>query len=401
MRADAPGWTDLYLSLAAIVGLVVLQGVILARGPEDPLNRRFLFGLRVTMLLFAGRALVSLTGLQGLRTLTLLAAALIPISVLILTEGLLRRHAPAWIKSLIGGGTALFAVLAVLPSAWVEPFRSYGFLLFQVSGLLVSGWLVLGRDARSLSASENRTVERLGLSLLLLIPLVAADYLMVWLGLPIQLSALAVLLLCWLAISLGRIEAGHGGVLGGFAVIVLVTVLAAAVIAQLATMDKDGAILVGAIVLAALLVAAIISDARALKSEEQSLSLLRHMADFDHADALGFLRGLADHPLVQGAVLVDAAALADLNEAVLARLFAVNPVLRRTYTVASGDDADHLAHLFDRFAATHLLFADDAPFRLVALSMPALATSPRAELELRAVQRMAWLIAKGGAHATV
>ena len=200
MRADAPGWTDLYLSVAAIVGLVVLQGVILARGPEDPLNRRFLFGLRVTMLLFAGRALVSLTGLQGLRTLTLLAAALIPISVLILTEGLLRRHAPAWIKRLIGGGTALFAVLAVLPSAWVEPFRSYGFLLFQVSGLLVSGWLVLGRDARSLSASENRTVERLGLSLLLLIPLVAADYLMVWLGLPIQLSALAVLLLCWLAI---------------------------------------------------------------------------------------------------------------------------------------------------------------------------------------------------------
>ncbi|MEN8842177.1 MAG: hypothetical protein ABF288_13730, partial [Octadecabacter sp.] len=70
-------------------------------------------------------------------------------------------------------------------------------------------------------------------------------------------------------------------------------------------------------------------------------------------------------------------------------------VLRRADPpFTDGAEGDHIKHLFSMFNASHILLADDAPVTLVALSMPSLATSPRAELELAAVQRMARLKSK-------
>jgi len=90
--------TDLYLSLAALVGLIILH-MTLTR--DDALTRRFRFTIRVTMLLFAGRALVVLTGGEAFRFLVMLGAGLIPLSVLLLTEGLLRRQSPHSVYYLI------------------------------------------------------------------------------------------------------------------------------------------------------------------------------------------------------------------------------------------------------------------------------------------------------------
>ena len=399
MRTDAAQWVDVYLSLAAVGGLVILHRVITARGADDPLNRRFLFGLRVTMLLFAGRALVMATGLTGFRVLVLLAASLIPLAVLLFTEGLLRRHAPGWVKRLIGAGTLVFVIAALMPAAIADPVRVWGLLVFQISGLLLSGWLILARDKAGLSGAENRTVERLGLSLVALIPLVAADYLMVALGVPVQLSPLAVLALCWLAVSLGRAEAGHGGILTSFATIGLAAVCAAGLVTVITGLDRNGAVLMLTSILATLTLTSILNDARTLKSDEQSLSLLRHMAEFEGTDPVAFLRGLAAHPLVEGASVIGPAELADLDQAVLGRVFATHPVLRCAPKAVAGEAGDYIAHLRDRFAATHLLLVTQAPLQLVALSMPALSASPRAELELRAVQRMALLLSRKGADA--
>lgn len=394
MIAAAPVLTDISLSLAALAGLFVLHGVIAGRGRTDPLNRRFLFGIKVTMLLFAGRALTGLTGVEGLRIIVLFAAALIPIAVLILTEGLLRRHAPARVKAAVGVGTVVFAVAALVPAALADPLRLYALLSFQIGGLLAAGWLVVARDRTSLSTQENRAVERLGLSLILLIPLAAADFLMADLGLPVQISPLAVLFLCWLALSLGRDEARHRRALGSIAAVVVAGGLTAVLIATLVPLDRDGSIIVAALILASMLLAAVFNDARAVQGEEQSLSLLRHLAG-GGKDATGFLQGLQAHPLVEGAAIIDSQSLNDLDAAVLARIFAAHPVLHPADAVAATDEeGDHIAHLFDRFAATHVLCVTTAPLTLVALSMPAITASPRTELELRAVQRMAQLLAE-------
>lgn len=395
MIAAAPALTDVFLSLAALVGLGVLHHTITSRDPDDPINRRFLFGIRVTILLFAGRALVVLTGGTGFRALVMLAAALIPLAVILLAEGLLRRHAHPAIKLGMAAGTVAFTLLAFAPVSLVGTGWVWGLLAFQVAAFSAAGWMIAARDSASLAHAENRMAVRLGLSLILLIPLAAADFLMVEVGLPIQVSPLAVLFLCWLAISLGRAQTG-GTALVMFCVVVLAAVLAGGLIAVLAGFDRGGVVQVLAICLAAMLAATIFNDASTLRSEVRSLSLLGYLAA-GADDLVDFLRGLQAHPLVEGAVLVDAAALADLDGAVLVRVFKAAPVLRRAVPPNLGEaEDDHIAHLFDRYAATHIILARHDPLLLVALSLPGLAASPVAEMELQAVQRMAVLMQRAG-----
>ncbi len=174
MNAGAVVLVQLYLWLAALAGLFVVHQMVAARGPWQPLNRRFLFGLRVTILLFAGRVLLLLTGIAAFRILVLLAAALIPLAVLLLTEGLLRRHAPVAFKVVIATGTVVFGIGAPWYGDSIDPARLYGLLAFQTLGFGLSGYLVLTRDRAGLGPQENRMVGRLGLSLILLVPMAAA-----------------------------------------------------------------------------------------------------------------------------------------------------------------------------------------------------------------------------------
>jgi len=394
MIAAATIMTQLFLSCAALLGLFVLQSVLVRRDPWDPINRRFLFGVRMTMVLFAGRALMILTGIEAFRVLVLFAAAVIPLAVLILTEGLLRRHAPPPIKAVIGAGAVLFAAMSLWYSNSIDPARLFALLGFQLLGFVLSGWLIVMRDKGSLSASENAMVVRLGLSLILFIPLAAGDFLLLSLGLPIQFSALGVLILCWLAIGLGRTYLGHRATMVNLGVMVCAAVIVGGMLGFFAQHGRDGFLLTIAAVMTTLFVVAILTDARALRLEEQSLGLLRQLASARTDDPMTFLRDLQDHPLVEGAVVVSAESLEDLQDGVLDAIFSAAPVLRRVDPPQLGAVADdHIAYLFARYSATHILLAVPHPRVLVALAMPSLGASPSAELELQVVQRMAALIA--------
>lgn len=395
MIAAAPVLIQLFLSAAALVGLVVLQNVLVRRDQWDPINRRFLFGIRVTMLLFAGRILASITGIEAFRVLVLLAAALIPLGVLLLTEGLLRRHAPPLVKLLVGGGAVAFGISALWYSDSIDPARLFALLGFQTMGFVLSGWMVVTRDQTQLSRSENALVVRLGLSLLLFIPLAAGDFLLLYFGLPIQFSALGVLILCWLAIGLGRTHQGHRATLTNLGVMIVAAVGVGGMVAFLGQLGWDDALLCIAAIMAVLFVVAILNDARALQHEDQSVGLLRYLATAQTDDPMVFLRDLQNHPLVEGAVVVNEASLTGLQDDVLDRIFAASPVLRRSDPPYLGPVADdHIAYLFERYAATHVILAMPRPRVLIALSMPSLGLSPAAELELQVVQRIAALLAR-------
>lgn len=395
MIAAATIMTQLFLSAAALTGLFVLQTVLTRRDHDDPINRRFLFGVRVTMVLFAGRALMILTGIEAFRIFTLLGAAIIPLAVLILTEGLLRRHAPPLVKAVIGGGAVVFAVSSLWYSGSIDPARLFALLGFQLLGFVMSGWLIISRDKASLSVTENAMVVRLGLSLILFIPLAAGDFLLLSIGLPIQFSALGVLILCWLAIGLGRPHLGHRATLVNLGVMVGAACGVGAMIAAFAQLGRDGYLLSIAAIMTMLFVVAILNDARALRLEEQSVGLLRQLAMARTDDPMTFLRDLQDHPLVEGAVVVSEESLQGLQDDVLDRIFAAAPVLRRSDPPVLGPVADdHIAYLFARYSATHVMLAVPRPRVLVALAMPSLGASPSAELELQVVQRMAVLMAK-------
>jgi len=338
--------------------------------------------------------LMILTGVEAFRILVLFAAALIPLAVLILTEGLLRRHAPPLIKAVIGGGAAVFAISSLWYSQAIDPARLHLLLGFQLSGFVLSAWMIVTRDRGSLSSTENAMVVRLGLSLILFIPLAAADFLMLYFDLPIQFSALGVLILCWLAIGLQRRHMGHRATMVDLGVIVLAAILAGGMIGMFAQVDRDGYFLTIAVIMTTLFMVSIVNDARALRLQAQSLGLLRQMAAPTTDDPMIFLRDLQKNPLVDGAVLVSHESLAALQDEVLEQIFTAAPVLRKADPPQLGEVADdHIAYLFGRYAATHLMLVNPRPRVLVALSMPSLSASPSAELELQVVQRMAALMA--------
>ena len=158
---------DTITSLAALFGLLIVISVV--GGRDDGLSRRFLFGLRVLAVLLACRILDWTTGLALFRFVTIAAAGLLPLAALLLTEGLLRRHAPFALKFFAASGALLFLLLALIPESLAEPWRMAMLLAFQFGGFVAIGWLVMTRDRDSLSAAENRTVERMALSLLSLI----------------------------------------------------------------------------------------------------------------------------------------------------------------------------------------------------------------------------------------
>lgn len=392
MSPAAPLLTELYLSLATLIGLIAVHRMLTSADPDEPITRRFLFGIRVTLMLFAGRALAILLGSDWLYLLVHLGAALVPLAVLLLTEGLLRRHAPRWLKWLAAGGAALFVVLAPLPAGWIDPARLGGLLAYQVAIFSAAGWMIWTRDRTSLNTAENLTVSRLALSLILLIPLIAGDFLMETLGLPVRLSPLGVLTLCWLAVGLNR-PGGARLMILGFCGLLALALASGVLIATASQTGWDGVVLFGVITLAALLVIAVLQDARSGQAASQHLGLLTYLARAPAPDAMSFLRGLQSHPTVDGAALIDDRALADLDPQVLDRVLARQPVLRRSDPARPDPvEQEHIDHLFERFAASHIMAISLQPRRLVALAMPALAASPQSEMELETVQRMAALM---------
>lgn len=401
MNAYAPPLADLVLSLAALAGLWTLDRVLRAAGPDDPVVRRFRFGVFAVLLVFLGRSMVALTGAGALRFIEYIGAGLIPLAVLLLVEGLLRRHAPGWAKTLFAGGAIVMVILALLPAAWVDPGRILITLTLQVAAFAVAAWLVLTRDKGSLSASENRAAERLAVSLLLIVPLGASDFLISVLGLPVRPSGIAVLFLCWLAIGLWRGDGGgHRAPLSTFTVMVVCVAAVTWVVASGFGAERSAIIMIAALVLAAVLLSSVVADARAALAEAATPSILTNLSDWSDENPVAFFRSLAGHPAVAGAVFVDEPALSGLDGDVLDRLFAARPVLRRREAPPTEPDlADLCAHLFDRYEATHILQVRGAPRLLLALSLPSIAAGTRTEEELEVAQRMAALMESRNARA--
>ena len=390
MTAAAPYIAHVFLSLAALTALWRVAAVLTARDAWDPINRRFLFGLRVVMAIFAGRALMVLTGIDAFRILVLVGAAFVPLAVLILAEGLRRRHAPRWLKLFIATGTVVFAVTGLWFGTGIDHIRLWALLAFQLAGLLAAGWLILGRDRASLSAAENTAAERLALSLFGLLALLPLDYVMDLIGLPVQVSGLAVLVLCWLALSLGETAMGHRESLRNITVILVAGGLATAAGGLIAGLGLRGTVVLGAVILGAMLAAAVVIASIGLQTRARSLSLLP-VLDRGSADGAA----LAAHPVIAGAVEVSADELPDIPPETLAALFEAHPVLRASEPPERTEQAEIARYLHDRFGASHVLCLSRDPLRLMALTLPSLAATAEAELELATFARMARLENRG------
>lgn len=388
-------FADSIVSAAALFGLMILVSSI-KRSGKDSISRRFLFSLYIIQLLLLFRILTWVTGAWIFDALTIIVAGILPLAMIILTEGLLRRHASKLVK-VIAAGTAIgFIPLALLPEPFAEPWRSILLLTAQLWGFITAGYMVWTRDKESLSSAENIIIERIALSIPLIIPLIITDFRIPDFESPVRLSGIAILFMCWLTVSLERSHLKNSDMLRAFLILLSGSILAGFAISYLIETDLTGYFQICVVTLSATLVAVLYNDSISLRFDERRDSLLKHMAQGDIKSSAVFLRGLQYHPLVEGAVILEENDLQDFDHDLLKSVFDRDALQRKTSITSanSSSEAENLKWLFERFNATHVILVSNAPLSLVALNMPSLSASPGAETELRAVQRMAILISE-------
>lgn len=388
-------FADSIVSLAALFGLMLLVTFI-KRSGKDSISRRFLFTIRVIQFLLFFRILYWISDVGIFDALTFITAGMLPLSMIILTEGLLRRHASKTVKTIAVGSVVIFIVLGFLPENIAEPWRSGLLFTAQLWGFVTAGYMAWTRDKESLSSSENRVIERIALSIPLIILLLITDFRIAGFESPIRLSGLSILFMCWLTVSLERSHLKNTDMLRAFSVLIAGAVMAGIAIAYLLETNLNGYIQISVITLSATMVAVLYNDCISLRFDERRDSLLKHIAQGDFSSSQNFLRGLQNHPLVEGAVILSQEELGDFDKNILRSIFSNDALQRKTDIIKTdkSEKAEHLNWLFERYNATHIILVSNKPISLVALSMPSLAASPGAETELRAVQRMAILISE-------
>lgn len=388
-------FADSIVSASALLGLMILVSSI-KRSGRDSISRRFLFSLYIIQALLLFRILTWITGIWFFDALTFITASILPLGMIILAEGLLRRHASKHVKIIAASIALIFIPLAFLPESFAEPWRSALLLIAQLWGFCTAGYMVWTRDKNSLSSGENSIIERIALSIPLIIPLIITDFRIPDFEFPVRLSGIAILFMCWLTISLERSHLKNSDMLKAFLILLSGSVFAGIAIAYLVDTSVTGYFQISVITLSITMVAVLYNDSIALRFDERRESLLKHMAEGNIKSSATFLRGLQNHTLVEGAVILKEDDLLDFDHKLLKSVFKNDPLQRKNdmNKVNSSAEIENLKWLFERFNATHVILVSNKPLSLVALNMPSLSASPGAETELRAVQRMAILISE-------
>lgn len=158
---------DVLINVFAAAGSFVLARETHRSDPFGPVTRRIDFALKFVALFFLLRAFAWGTrNPLALHIADVLAGSL-PLVSLHVAEGLLRRHAPQWLKLTLIAGPALLVLAKLLPFAPTKVADSI--LIATVLGGYISvAALLWRRDTRSLTVAENSNIRRVLLALLIL-----------------------------------------------------------------------------------------------------------------------------------------------------------------------------------------------------------------------------------------
>jgi hypothetical protein len=126
---------DSIVNICGAVGLSVAMMTFHRRDSKSPLTKRLLLAIGVVTMLFFVRGVAWWSGNALLDRMSLIPAALIPFGILIVTEGMLRRHAPRLMKMAVAVGGYFWGSAACL--AWSVSPRHISWC-FRSSSLPVS-----------------------------------------------------------------------------------------------------------------------------------------------------------------------------------------------------------------------------------------------------------------------
>jgi hypothetical protein len=382
---------DSVVSGAALAGTLAAIAVIRARSTPDGLSSRFIFALSLVAAIMAMR-LLSWNLHQGVfETLTRLFAAWIPLSALVVLEGLQRRHAPEPLKyaALIGG--IVFSIFAFISGGLGFPL--YFLLAFQLAGLAAIYLLALFGNNDGLTAQESRVLARIRFALPILVVFLASDYGVFEQFVPIRASGIAILFFCWMAIGPSSATTGQQEAGLAFLVTAVLAVIIGAAATSMSQMDWGFLIQVAAMALCTGILALVLNEAVRAFAESRRDDVLKALVAADTSDIRHFIASVAEGSPLQGSRVLDDDELADFDATALRAAFADKPVIgRRDLPRFADDTRQQLDSLFTTYDATHLLALSTDPLILSATTLPSVGRNSAIETELALVQRMAMLV---------
>ena len=377
---------DVFVTLAALLGLLIFAGALRRQRPRTPLIETFIAAIYALCALMAARLLQWSTDLSWTGRATFLIAGTVPLFALLVVEALLRRHAALAFKYWVAGGALLFTAMAVFAPAVFAPVAILALALFQLLSFAGLAVMVLLRDETSLTPAENQMVNRLALSFLVILPFLLTDFRTEYLDAPVRLGGIAILTLCWLALTLEWDR-------DDFALVAPVLAYgfcllgATGAVAAIASLDLRATVQVLAILASALLLAAVYRQARANAAQEGQSLLMSVMADRSIRSQEALLRAITTGG---SAVVLDETSLGDFDAGFRAH-FTNIPMIAEAMVprMSKPELAEQFEWFFKKFEASHALLVSARPFRLLVMDIPVLAQSDRLDEELRVLQRLA------------
>jgi hypothetical protein len=384
---------DSIVNLCGAIGLTVAMVTLHRRDARSPLTRRLLLALGVIATLFFVRGAAWWSGNASLDRISLIPAALIPLGALIVTEGILRRHAPRQVKIVIvlgGIGLGLGGALGL------ERFATLYFVLlslFQLAGFATCGWLLATRDRTTLMASENRSIGRLAVGALIVIPFIATDFQVLAPDIPVRLGALgALLVVTAILIAGGGAETRRQALLMTALRLSSSALLGAA--AAFVSPDVDGAQIMrfGAIAISGVLTIGLMVDALRAYFESQVPGVLNSVAASPARTRDQLIAELARHPIFESARRYRENELAAYDPPMLRDFLSTRRVLRRVeapWGLTSSDPAvERAVSLMAANSATHLIILSHDPIDVIVLAVPVISADPATETALALVRRL-------------
>jgi hypothetical protein len=384
---------DSIVNLCGAIGLCVAMMTFYRRDPRSPLTRRLLLTLGVIATLFLMRGIAWGTGNELLDRLSVIPAALIPLGALVVTEGILRRHAPRIVKLTMLIGAIVLGLGGALGLEQFAMLYAVALALFQLAGFAICAGLLATRDRAALMASENRSIGRLAVGALVVIPFILTDFRTLFPEIPVRLGALGALLtVTVMLIAGGGAETRRHGL--AMMALRLISSALLGVSAAFIAPDVDAAQIIRfcAVAIAGVLTIGLMTDALRALFESQEPGVLNSVAASPARTRDRLIAELAHHPIFESARRYREDELSAYDPPLLRDFLATQRVLRRPdapWGLAATDPAvERMVSLMTANSATHLIVLSHDPVDLIALAVPVTSADPATETALALVRRL-------------
>lgn len=378
------------------IGALSVALVLWRRRRRSTVQNVLLLVFGLSGLFYLCRALSMATGVGAFGAMTLVLACALPTAALILAEILLRRHSPLWMKIVIGGGTILGILAALLAGSGIE--RAFNLAIYVPCALLLVLGLIVFRRRDSLSPMENSTLNAYARALLATGLLALTDF---RIGLPVGLSALGLLGLAYAAAAGANAPKGWLDTIKELSLTFATAILLAGALMLLNRPQswlEAGSVL--AVTVAALLALSVLLRLRSGGNDQQRRLFDHTLANADTASLGAFIADASRVAPLEGLILAQGNDLTDYDPALLPTAFEGRPVVHLSSLWAEhplADAREQLRDLLLRHNSTHAILISDQPLRIGLVALGGSALLDEDERAMALFQKTAALLA---AHST-